>query len=555
VATSASTRSMRLRCAGSLAGRRPDGVPAGRRPLAARPATAIDAWFRGNPRGSTSPWRATSSRLARTGSSSHAVSDLGAPFQRRRARGARLSGRVFVAPAGPGRLTPVARSKACGTARRASCPAATACSRCPTSRARWKCGRSADGIGDRKQLTSAAAILRFAALPSPDGRWIAHHDKNQDLYLYDTRSARSAGSRTRRAPARGSRARRRSATSRGAPTAAGSPTTTSPPIISVASWCTTPRAVPPFPSRRPVRLVLTRLEPDGKWLFFLSDRTSSPRSAVPGAPGSPTPSSMSVRSSTPWRWRGMRAGRSAPVTSWMRRRRRPAAAPAPPAPRAPRAPPADPGRGEGGPRFDRHRRDRTRPPRGARSGRQLQCPHHGWRAPVLAVAHRGPALPYAPDGARHRQRAGFEAGARDRGSRRLRALGRPHEADGPERPGPLRLPAAPRRRRASPNRRWTSPAGPSPWTLARSGATTSWTRGGSSATTSTTPACTASTGRRCARSTRPSPSASPTGTSSTTCSRRWSASCPHSTSSSAAGRARRRGERGGRQPRRHPRSG
>lgn len=43
----------------------------------------------------------------------------------------------------------------------------------------------AAGIGEREQLTDGATILRWAAVPSPDGRWIAHHDKDQRLWLYD----------------------------------------------------------------------------------------------------------------------------------------------------------------------------------------------------------------------------------------------------------------------------------------------------------------------------------------------------------------------------------
>lgn len=43
----------------------------------------------------------------------------------------------------------------------------------------------ANGVGERKQLTKDATILRWAAVPSPDGRWIAHHDKDQRLWLHD----------------------------------------------------------------------------------------------------------------------------------------------------------------------------------------------------------------------------------------------------------------------------------------------------------------------------------------------------------------------------------
>jgi len=45
----------------------------------------------------------------------------------------------------------------------------------------------ANGIGERRQLTDDAAILRWDGVPSPGGRWIVHHDKGQNLFLYDTR--------------------------------------------------------------------------------------------------------------------------------------------------------------------------------------------------------------------------------------------------------------------------------------------------------------------------------------------------------------------------------
>lgn len=43
----------------------------------------------------------------------------------------------------------------------------------------------ANGVGDAEQLTSDGDKLRWQALPSPDGKLIAHHDKDQRLYLYD----------------------------------------------------------------------------------------------------------------------------------------------------------------------------------------------------------------------------------------------------------------------------------------------------------------------------------------------------------------------------------
>jgi tricorn protease len=42
-----------------------------------------------------------------------------------------------------------------------------------------------NGVGTPTQLTSDGAVLRFEGVPSPDGKWVVHHDKNQKLWLLD----------------------------------------------------------------------------------------------------------------------------------------------------------------------------------------------------------------------------------------------------------------------------------------------------------------------------------------------------------------------------------
>jgi tricorn protease len=43
----------------------------------------------------------------------------------------------------------------------------------------------ANGVGAPRQLTRDGEVLRWEGIPSPDGRYVAHHDKNQQLFLYD----------------------------------------------------------------------------------------------------------------------------------------------------------------------------------------------------------------------------------------------------------------------------------------------------------------------------------------------------------------------------------
>ena len=98
-------------------------------------------------------------------------------------------GQLFVAPAQQGRIAEVTRDK----------------------KARWReaffmpDGKSlvalgdpsgevefwrlpANGIGAGAQLTDGATVLRWNGVPSPDGRWLAHYDKDLQLWLTDLRT-------------------------------------------------------------------------------------------------------------------------------------------------------------------------------------------------------------------------------------------------------------------------------------------------------------------------------------------------------------------------------
>ncbi|MCP3977882.1 MAG: protease [bacterium] len=46
----------------------------------------------------------------------------------------------------------------------------------------------ANGVGDAAQLTENGSVLRWETLPSPDGKRVAHHDKDQRLFVYDVES-------------------------------------------------------------------------------------------------------------------------------------------------------------------------------------------------------------------------------------------------------------------------------------------------------------------------------------------------------------------------------
>jgi tricorn protease len=50
----------------------------------------------------------------------------------------------------------------------------------------WK--YPATGVGAAERWTSDAKVLRWEGVPSPDGHWLAHRDKDQQLWLLDTRT-------------------------------------------------------------------------------------------------------------------------------------------------------------------------------------------------------------------------------------------------------------------------------------------------------------------------------------------------------------------------------
>jgi tricorn protease len=50
----------------------------------------------------------------------------------------------------------------------------------------WK--YPANGVGTPEQWTNDGKVLRWEGIPSPDGHWLAHRDKDQQLWLYDIKT-------------------------------------------------------------------------------------------------------------------------------------------------------------------------------------------------------------------------------------------------------------------------------------------------------------------------------------------------------------------------------
>ncbi len=95
-------------------------------------------------------------------------------------------GQVFVAPVAQGRLVDVTRDDGVRYRNARHLPDGShvlALSDASGEVELWRL--PANGVGGSQQLTKDADVLRWDAFPSPDGRWIAHTDKNHRLWVYD----------------------------------------------------------------------------------------------------------------------------------------------------------------------------------------------------------------------------------------------------------------------------------------------------------------------------------------------------------------------------------
>ena len=176
-------------------------------------------------------------------------------------------GRVFVVPARQGRLVEAARGH--GVRYRAARFMAdgerlVALSDESGEVELWTL--PANGAGPGEQLTREGRVLRWQAVPSPDGRWIAHYDKNQRLYVYDVEN------RTDR--------RIDESTIDGFTQLAWSPDGAWLAYVAIADNLFRHIRLYGVDDRETVHATTDRYDsyspawsPDGAWLYFLSDRT------------------------------------------------------------------------------------------------------------------------------------------------------------------------------------------------------------------------------------------------------------------------------------------
>lgn len=95
-------------------------------------------------------------------------------------------GRVFVIPAKNGRLVDISERKPMRFRDARMMPDGKTLLVISTETGEtefWKV--PANGEGSAEQLTTGAAVLRWDGVPSPDGKWIVHQDKDNQLWLLD----------------------------------------------------------------------------------------------------------------------------------------------------------------------------------------------------------------------------------------------------------------------------------------------------------------------------------------------------------------------------------
>jgi tricorn protease len=95
-------------------------------------------------------------------------------------------GHVFVAPAGDGRWVRVDRNDGVRARAARFMGDGKSLMVLTDETGEWEFHRyAADGLGPAEQMTSGAKVIRFDGVASPDGRWIAFADKDYQLWMFD----------------------------------------------------------------------------------------------------------------------------------------------------------------------------------------------------------------------------------------------------------------------------------------------------------------------------------------------------------------------------------
>ena len=145
----------------------------------------------------------------------------------------------------------------------------------------------ANGVGDGTRLTTDGKVLRWEAIPSPDGKWIAHQDKDNQLWLLETVTKAQKKILTADTTGDSSPAFsyvRWSPDSRWLTFSVDAPNEfTRIYLYGVENGTLTPLTTDRYNS------VSACWSPDGKWIYFLSDRALKSVVGSPWGPRQPDP--------------------------------------------------------------------------------------------------------------------------------------------------------------------------------------------------------------------------------------------------------------------------
>ena len=149
----------------------------------------------------------------------------------------------------------------------------------------WKVPANGTGVGER--LTTDGNVLRWEGVPSPDGKWIAHQDKDNQLWLLNTATKANKRIRTVESYSNSSplfESVRWSPDSRWLTFTQEAPNTLSQIILcNVETGVFTPITTDRYESH------WASWSPDGKWIYFVSDRALKSTVTAPWGSRQPEP--------------------------------------------------------------------------------------------------------------------------------------------------------------------------------------------------------------------------------------------------------------------------
>jgi tricorn protease len=192
-------------------------------------------------------------------------------------------GQVFVAPVVQGRLVEATRSQTVRYRDARFFPDGKSLLTLTTETGEVELARlPANGVGASQVLSRDGHVLRWQAIPSPDGKWVAHHDKNWELWLLEVATGKQTRIATNQNGSFGDLSW--SPDSRWLTFGATQDNQFQQLFLySVGTGKTIPATSDRYDSYSPA------WSPDGKWLYFLSDRHFESVVGAPWGPRQPEP--------------------------------------------------------------------------------------------------------------------------------------------------------------------------------------------------------------------------------------------------------------------------